>query len=67
MKFPLTHQIEEIEREIKLRENVYPGLVKKGSMRQSIADFHLGRMKAALATLQWVRDHEAEIKAALIR
>lgn len=63
MKFSLAQQIEEVEREIKYRQHVYPGLIAKGSMRQSIADYHLGRMKAALATLVWMREHEAEIKA----
>ncbi len=60
----LTQQIDEVEREIKYRENVYPRLVAKGSMRQAIADYQLARMKAVLATLKWLREHELEIKAA---
>lgn len=65
MKFSLNQQIEEIEREVRLRESVYPRQIAEGKMRQSIADYHLGRLKAALATLQWVRDHEAAIRAAV--
>jgi hypothetical protein len=65
MKFSIAQQIEEVAREIKLRDDVYARQVRQGAMRQSIADFHLGRMQAALATLQWVRDNEAAIKAAV--
>lgn len=65
MKFSLNQQIEEVEREVKLREDVYSRQVAQGKMRQSIADYHLGRMKAALATLQWIRDNEAAIRAAV--
>ena len=51
MSFSLHQQIEEVEREIKLRKEVYPRLVINAKMRQSIADFHLARMEAVLATL----------------
>jgi hypothetical protein len=42
--FTLRQQIEEVERELKLRESVYPRQVSSGKMRQSVADFHIGRM-----------------------
>jgi len=63
----LSQQIEEVEEEIRMRESVYPRQVNKGSMRQSVADFKLARMKAALATLKWVKRHEAVIKAAVVK
>jgi len=50
----LAQQIEEVEREIALREKVYPNQVRMGKMRRSVADFHIERMRATLRTLQWV-------------
>ncbi len=52
MNFSIRQQIEEVEREIALRKQVYPSWVARGKMRQSIEDFHMGRMEAVLATLQ---------------
>lgn len=54
MTFSLEQQIEEVEREIKLRREVYPRQVFKGNMRQSVADYHLARMEAVLVTLKKV-------------
>ena len=52
MTFSLGQQIEEIEREIRLRREVYPRMVAKGRMKQSAADYHLARMAAVLETLR---------------
>jgi hypothetical protein len=52
MNFSIDAQIEEVEREIKLRERVYPHQVATGRMRQSIADYHMERMKAVRETLK---------------
>lgn len=52
VKFSLAQQIEEVERELLLRRRVYQHQVASGKMRQSIADFHLGRMQAVLDTLR---------------
>lgn len=54
----ISQQIEEVEREIALRKRVYPGLVLSKRMRNSVAAFHLERMKAVLETLR-----EIEAKA----
>ena len=62
-KFSIDQQIEEVERELALRAKVYPRQVSSGTMRQSIADFHVARMQAVLTTLRWLRDHETEIKS----
>lgn len=51
MTFSINQQIEEVEREIALRERVYPHQIASGKMRQSIADYHMNRMKAVLDTL----------------
>ncbi len=62
MKFSISQQIEEVEREIALRRDVYARSVAAGRMRQSVADYHLGRMQAALDTLRWVQKHSAELR-----
>lgn len=62
-KISIDQQIEEVEREIKLREGVYPRQVTSGKMRQSVADFHIERMTAVLRTLQWLRENEEKIRA----
>ena len=51
----LPQQIEEVEREIALRERVYPHQVRTGKMRPSIADYHMERMRAVLATLKLIQ------------
>jgi hypothetical protein len=52
MTFSLQQQIEEVQRELALRERVYPGLVRKRQMRQPEADYHMARMRAVLETLR---------------
>lgn len=57
--FSIQQQIEEVEREIELRRKVYPSLVRTHQMRQSVADYHIGRMQAVKRTLEFDRDHRA--------
>lgn len=47
-------QIAEIERELRMRAQVYPGRVAAGKMRQEDADDQAATMRAALSTLQVV-------------
>ena len=61
----LAQQIEEVERELELRERVYEGPVRSGGMRRSVADFHMTRMRAVLATLRWLRENETAVRAAV--
>ena len=65
MTISLRQQIEEVAREIALRENVYPRQVASGRMRQSIADFHMERIRAVKQTLGWLAENEARIKEVL--
>jgi len=51
-EFSLAAQIAEVEREIKMRRDVYARQVANGKMRQSIADYHIGAMEAVLETLR---------------
>ncbi len=65
MKISLAQQIEEVMREISLRNRVYPHQVSTGKMRQSVADYHLARMAAVRQTLEWLQENEEQIKAVL--
>lgn len=61
-KISLNQQIEEVDHELSMRERVYPGLISRGKLSRSKAEFHVERMRAVKATLQWLADNEAEIK-----
>lgn len=56
-------QIDEVDRELKMRAQVYPSWVARGKLRQSIADYQVRRLEAVMATLEWVRDNEIELRA----
>lgn len=62
MKVSLAQQIDEINRELEQRRQVYPRLIKTRALRESIATFQVARLEAARATLLWLQQHEAEIK-----
>ncbi len=61
----LVASIEEIDREIELRRVVYPRLVAKREIRESVAALHIERLEAVRATLLWLQDNETRIKEAL--
>ena len=48
----LRSQIQEVRREIAMREHVYPGQIRAGKMRRGEAEEHLERMRAVLETLE---------------
>ncbi|MGC4407558.1 hypothetical protein D4A92_09615 [Rhizobium rosettiformans] len=56
-------QIAEIDREIAMRQRVYPEHVRTGKMRQAEADMLMERAYAIRATLMFCREHEADIRA----
>jgi len=64
-KISINQQIDEVERELLYRQDVYARLVSSGKLRQSVADFQLDRMKAVLKTLQWLQTNEVRIKELL--
>jgi hypothetical protein len=51
-EFSLAQQIEEVERELRLRRGVYEHQIATGKMRKSVADYHMGRMQAVRETLK---------------
>jgi hypothetical protein len=60
-EFSIHQQIEEIDREIALRKHVYARQITKGDMRQSFADYHMGRIEAAKKSLEWLRDNREQV------
>lgn len=56
----MTEMIECIEREIKMREWVYPGRVAAKKMSQKKADTEMAMMRAVLLTLEELRATSAE-------
>jgi hypothetical protein len=55
MPITLGAQIACVEREIGMREHVYPRRVADGKMSQAKADDELAAMRAVLATLKGIR------------
>lgn len=51
----LNEQIDELKRELKQRERVYPRMIAQGKLRQAIAEYQMARMQAALATVERVK------------
>lgn len=52
---PLAAQIECVEREIKLRERVYPRWIVGARITQDKADREIATMRAVLATLKGIK------------
>lgn len=61
----LNEQIAEVVRESALRENVYPGLIARGKLKQREADYCMERLRGVLDTLLWLRNNEHLIKQRL--
>lgn len=65
VRVSLQQQIDEVRREIAMRERVYPGQVTRGKMRQSEAAFALDRMRAVLRTLEFLQTHREAVISTL--
>jgi hypothetical protein len=61
--YTIDDQIAELRRELGFRPRVYGRWVADGRMTQAQCDERIGRMRAALATIEWLRD-EQEAKVA---
>lgn len=62
MKVSLVGQIAEIDREISMRQRVYPEQIRRGKMRQSEADLLMGRIHAVRASLLFLKANEDDIR-----
>lgn len=62
-KISIIGQIAEIEREIRMREQVYQKQVREGRMKGEEAQMLMDRIRAVLATLHFCRENEADIRA----
>lgn len=60
MSASLAQQAAEVRREVGMRRRVYPRLVAGEKLTQAKADAQIERMEAAAATLERLRDAEAE-------
>lgn len=61
----IEQQIAEVRRQIDRHKRVYPPLVSARKMRRAEADYTLSCLDGALGTLIWVKEHRAEILAAI--
>ncbi len=62
MKVSLIGQIAEIDREISMRQRVYPEQIRRGKMRQAEAELLMGRIQAVRASLVFLKAHEDDIR-----
>lgn len=65
MKISIAQQIDEIDRELMQRREVYPRLVAGGKLRQSVADYQVARLQAARDTLTWLAVNDRRIRQRL--
>lgn len=62
-KISILGQIAEIDREIAVRQRVYPNQIREGKMRQAEAELLMERIHAIRDTLFFCKDNEADIRA----
>jgi hypothetical protein len=60
MEFSLRAQLEEVDRELTLRQRVYGHQVSVGKMRVSVTEYHMGRLRAVKRTLEKLIEQEAK-------
>ncbi|WP_417423548.1 hypothetical protein [Hoeflea sp.] len=63
MKISLIGQLAEVDREIAMRQQVYPRQVQQGKMRQAEAELLIERMQAVRASLAFLKANEDDIRA----
>lgn len=62
-RISIVSQIAEIDREIAMREQVYPRQISDGKMKKEMADMLMDRIHAVRATLMFCQENEADIRA----
>lgn len=63
MSVSIDSQIAEVEREIRMRKQVYPRRVAMRKMRQGEADLLIKHMEAVYDTLLLVKTYQRELRA----
>ncbi len=61
-KVTFTEMLVEAQREINLRQRVYPGLIHRKKMTEREAQVHLHRMMAMARFFAWAVPREAELR-----
>ena len=61
-KISLIGQISEIDREIAMREQVYPRQIDAGKMKKAEAEMLMDRIHAVRATLIFLKEHETAFR-----
>jgi hypothetical protein len=64
-EYPLSVQISEVEREIKMREGTYEARLRVGQLTRADVVHRLGIMREVLATLQKLRDMQLKVEKEL--
>lgn len=62
-KHTIAQQVSEAQRELSMRQSVYPGMVGRGKMRQGEADHRIDLQRSIIKSLEFLRDNEADIRA----
>ena len=65
MAVTLENQIRCVQREIGLRERVYPKWVRDGKMKERVAQYEIEAMKAVLATLLDIEKGFTQLNSAM--
>jgi len=63
----LPEQIAELQREIRLRELLYPKWIAAGKLKQDFADRQIGRLRATLQLLTELDESRTEVPQQLFR
>ena len=66
MSASIAEQIASVEREIRMRERVYPRWVEQRRMMKKTAEHEIACMRAVLATLQRIAAEEGHDRAAAV-
>lgn len=64
-EFTLQQQIQCVDRELSMRQKVYPRQVSTGKMKADDAEYHISQMRAVLKTLQWLEKNRTVIMGAV--
>ena len=62
-KISIIGQLAEIDREIQMRERVYPEQIRAGKMKPEAAAMLMDRIHAIRATLVFCKENETDIRA----